>query len=44
VRKRLLELGAELPSAAEQTREKRCRASEVDKWVPVIKAAGVTGN
>jgi tripartite-type tricarboxylate transporter receptor subunit TctC len=46
VRKRLLELGAELPSAAEQTRESAAALvrSEVDKWVPVIKAAGVTAN
>ncbi len=46
VRKRLLELGAVLPSAAEQTRESAAALvrSEVDKWVPVIKAAGVTAN
>jgi tripartite-type tricarboxylate transporter receptor subunit TctC len=46
VRKRLLDLGAVLPSAEEQTRESAAALvrSEVDKWVPVIKAAGVTGN
>jgi tripartite-type tricarboxylate transporter receptor subunit TctC len=46
VRKRLLELGAVLPSTEEQTRESAAALvrSEVDKWVPVIKAAGVTGN
>jgi tripartite-type tricarboxylate transporter receptor subunit TctC len=46
VRKRLLELGAELPSDAEQTRASAAALvrSEVDKWVPVIKAAGVTAN
>jgi tripartite-type tricarboxylate transporter receptor subunit TctC len=46
VRKRLLELGAVLPSAAEQTRASAAALvrSEVDKWVPVIKTAGVTGN
>jgi tripartite-type tricarboxylate transporter receptor subunit TctC len=46
VRKRLLELGAELPSDAERTRESAAALvrSEVDKWVPVIKAAGVTAN
>ncbi len=45
-RKRLLELGAELPDAAGQTREAlgQLVASEIDKWVPVIKKAGVTGN
>ncbi|MGL4291611.1 MAG: tripartite tricarboxylate transporter substrate-binding protein, partial [Phreatobacter sp.] len=44
VRKRLLELGCEIPDAAGQTAEAlgaHVRA-EVDKWTPVIKAAGVT--
>jgi tripartite-type tricarboxylate transporter receptor subunit TctC len=44
VRKRLLELGCEIPDAAGQTPEAlgaHVRA-EVDKWTPVIKAAGVT--
>ena len=44
VRKRLLELGCEIPDAAGQTPE-ALRAhvrAEVDKWTPVIKAAGVT--
>jgi tripartite-type tricarboxylate transporter receptor subunit TctC len=43
-RKRLLELGAELPDAAGQTSEALARLvrSEIDKWVPVIRKAGVT--
>jgi tripartite-type tricarboxylate transporter receptor subunit TctC len=44
VRKRLLELGCEIPDAAGQTPEAlgaHVRA-EVAKWTPVIKAAGVT--
>lgn len=44
IRKRLLDLGCEIPDAAGQTPEAlgaHVRA-EVDKWVPVIKAAGVT--
>ncbi|MBX9911799.1 MAG: tripartite tricarboxylate transporter substrate binding protein BugD [Beijerinckiaceae bacterium] len=44
VRKRLLELGCEIPDAAGQTSAAlgaHVRA-EVDKWTPVIKAAGVT--
>jgi len=44
VRNRLLELGCEIPDAAGQTPEAlgaHVRA-EVDKWTPVIKAAGVT--
>jgi tripartite-type tricarboxylate transporter receptor subunit TctC len=46
VRKRLLELGAELPGAAEQTRASAAELvrSEIEKWVPVIKAAGVVVN
>jgi tripartite-type tricarboxylate transporter receptor subunit TctC len=43
-RKRLLDLAANLPSEAEQTPEwlGKFVASEIDKWVPVIKKAGVT--
>lgn len=43
-RKRLLELGCEIPDAAGQTSEALAAhvRAEVDKWVPVIKAAGVT--
>lgn len=44
VRQRLLDLGAVIPDAAGQTPEAlgaHVRA-EVDKWVPVIRAAGVT--
>lgn len=42
-RKRLLELGAELPDAAGQTSASlgELVRTEIDKWVPVIKAAGV---
>jgi tripartite-type tricarboxylate transporter receptor subunit TctC len=45
-RKRLLDLGAELPDQAGQSPEalRQLVASEIDKWVPVIKKAGVTGN
>ena len=44
VRKRLLDLGNELPPEADQTTEAMARflKSETDKWVPVIKAAGIT--
>lgn len=43
-RKRLLELGCEIPDAGGQTSEALAAhvRAEVDKWVPVIKAAGVT--
>jgi tripartite-type tricarboxylate transporter receptor subunit TctC len=43
-RKRLLDLGAELPDEAGQTPEalRELVRSEIDKWVPVIKKAGVT--
>jgi tripartite-type tricarboxylate transporter receptor subunit TctC len=46
VRKRLLELGADLPGAAEQTRASAAELvrTEIEKWVPVIKAAGVVVN
>ena len=42
-RKRLLELGAELPDAAGQTPKALgdLVSSEIDKWVPVIRKAGV---
>jgi tripartite-type tricarboxylate transporter receptor subunit TctC len=42
-RKRLLDLGAELPDEAGQTPEALAKlvSSEIDKWVPVIKTAGV---
>jgi tripartite-type tricarboxylate transporter receptor subunit TctC len=44
VRKRLLELGCEIPEGVGQTPEGlgALVRSEVDKWTPVIKAAGVT--
>jgi tripartite-type tricarboxylate transporter receptor subunit TctC len=43
-RKRLLDLGAELPDEASQTPEALAKlvSSEIDKWVPIIKKAGVT--
>jgi tripartite-type tricarboxylate transporter receptor subunit TctC len=46
VRKRLLDLGAELPGVAEQTRASAAELvrTEIEKWVPVIKAAGVVVN
>ena len=45
-RKRLLDLGAELPDEAGQSPDalRQLVASEIDKWVPVIKKAGVTAN
>lgn len=45
VRKRLLDLGNELPNDPNQTPEALGGfvASEIGKWVPVIKAAGITG-
>ena len=44
VSKRLFELGNELPPTADQTPEAMGRflKSEIDKWVPVIKKAGIT--
>ena len=44
VRKRLLALGAELPEEAGQSPAALAELvrSEVDKWVPVIRKAGVT--
>jgi tripartite-type tricarboxylate transporter receptor subunit TctC len=46
VRKRLLELGAELPDEAGQTPAAlgELVGAEIEKWVPVIKKAGVTAN
>ena len=43
-RKRLLDLGAELPDEAGQTPEalRSLVSAEIDKWVPIIKKAGVT--
>lgn len=43
-RKRLLDLGAELPDDAGQSQEalRELVRSEIDKWVPIIKKAGVT--
>jgi tripartite-type tricarboxylate transporter receptor subunit TctC len=43
-KKRLLELGANLPTETERTPEWLGQhvAKEIDKWVPVIKKAGVT--
>lgn len=44
VRKRLLDLSVELPSEDAQTPEalRAFVAKEIDKWVPIIKKAGVT--
>jgi tripartite-type tricarboxylate transporter receptor subunit TctC len=46
VRKRLLDLGGELPDEAGQTAAALAELvrSEIDKWVPIIKKAGVTAN
>ena len=46
VRKRLLDLGGELPDEAGQTPAALAELvrTEVDKWVPIIKKAGVTAN
>jgi tripartite-type tricarboxylate transporter receptor subunit TctC len=46
VRKRLLDLGAEVPDEASQTPAALGKLvnSEIDKWVPIIKSAGVTVN
>ena len=44
VSKRLFDLGTELPPVADQTPEAMGRflKTEIDKWVPVIKKAGIT--
>ena len=46
VRKRLLDLGGELPDEAGQTPAALAELvrTEIEKWVPIIKKAGVTGN
>src|SRR5918998_3325658 len=46
VRKRLLDLGGELPDEAGQSPGALAELvrAEVEKWVPIIKKAGVTGN
>jgi tripartite-type tricarboxylate transporter receptor subunit TctC len=46
IRSRLLALGAELPNEAGQTPAAlgTLVRTEIDKWVPIIKKAGVTGN
>jgi tripartite-type tricarboxylate transporter receptor subunit TctC len=46
MKKRFLELGMELPAPEGLTRKALGEhvKSEVDKWTPIIKAAGVTGN
>jgi tripartite-type tricarboxylate transporter receptor subunit TctC len=46
IKKRYVELGVEAPDAAGQTPEALMAhvRAEVDKWTPVVRAAGVTGN
>ncbi len=46
VRKRFLDLGIEMPPADARTPDALAAhvRAEVDKWTPVVKAAGVTGN
>jgi tripartite-type tricarboxylate transporter receptor subunit TctC len=46
IRKRLLDLGGELPDEAGQTPAALADLvrTEIDKWVPIIKKAGVTAN
>ena len=46
IRSRLLALGAELPNEAGQTPAAlgTLVRTEIDKWVPIIKKAGVTAN
>ena len=43
VRKRLLDLGSDIPNAAGRTPDALAALvrSEIDKWTPIIKAAGV---
>jgi tripartite-type tricarboxylate transporter receptor subunit TctC len=45
IKKRLLELGVELPTEAEQKPAALAELvrSEIDRWVPIIKKAGVVG-
>jgi len=46
VAKRLAELGADLPADAERSPRAlgKLVRDEIDKWVPLIQAAGVVGN
>jgi hypothetical protein len=46
VAKRLAELGADLPAHAERKPQAlgNLVRTEIDKWVPLIQAAGVVGN
>jgi len=46
VAKRLAELGADLPADAERRPQAlgKLVRDEIDKWVPLIQAAGVVGN
>ncbi|MGL4240347.1 MAG: tripartite tricarboxylate transporter substrate-binding protein [Beijerinckiaceae bacterium] len=46
IKKRFLDLGIEMPAVADRTPAALLAhvAAEVDKWTPVVKAAGVTGN
>ena len=46
VAKRLAELGADLPAESERTPQAlgKLVRSEIDRWVPLINAAGVVGN
>jgi len=45
-RKRLLELGSDIPDKARRGREPLAALvkSEIAKWTPIIKAAGISGN
>ena len=44
VAKRLAEIGADIPAPADRTAQalRQLVNSEIDKWVPLIKAAGVS--
>jgi hypothetical protein len=46
VAKRLAELGVDLPADAERTPQAlgELVRSEIDKWVPLLQAAGVVGS
>ena len=46
VAKRWAELGADLPAEAERKPQAlgKLVRTEIDKWVPLIQAAGVVGN
>ena len=43
VRKRLVELGQDIPATDQQTPEALCayQKAEIEKWWPIIKAAGI---